>query len=189
MPRLLGVGVCDGIVNEVSVRVYDREGAVCDSIRHAGKMDPEVVSQAIRSHMWTRPRTSTDSRSTPDCFASSGKPRAWWGCGCSGQHVPVCARQAETQGPTFRDERCQSSRQAVRPKRMALEPSARLHCGFRCTPCSACGCSDFGIWALHWTSQSDDKTALRRDRPIRTMRSRGLSSLPEDQMVFSPTCR
>ena len=51
VPRLLGVGVCDGIVNEVSVRVYDREGAVCDSIRHAGKMDPEVVSQAIRSYV------------------------------------------------------------------------------------------------------------------------------------------
>jgi hypothetical protein len=51
----------------------------------------------------TRPRTSADSWNTPDCFASSGRPRAWWGCGCSGQRVPVCARQAEKQGPTFRD--------------------------------------------------------------------------------------
>ena len=100
----------------------------------------------------TRPRTSTDSWSTPDCSASSARPRAWWGCGCSGQRVPVCARQAEKQGPTSKHERCQSSRQAVCPRRMAPEPSARRHCGSCCTPCSACGCSDFGIWALHWTS-------------------------------------
>jgi predicted transcriptional regulator of viral defense system len=50
-PHLLGVGVCEGIVNEVGVRVYDRERAVCDAIRHAGKMDPEVVNQAIRSYV------------------------------------------------------------------------------------------------------------------------------------------
>jgi len=50
-PRLLGVGVCEGIVNEVDVRVYDRERAVCDAIRHSGKMDPELVNQAIRSYV------------------------------------------------------------------------------------------------------------------------------------------
>jgi len=37
--------------------------------------------------------------------------------------------------------------------------------------------------------QSDDKAALRRDRPIKTICSRSPSSLPEDQMVFSPACR
>lgn len=50
-PRLLGVGMCEGIINGVGVRVYDRERAVCDAIRHAGKMDPEVVNQAIRSYV------------------------------------------------------------------------------------------------------------------------------------------
>ena len=56
-------------------------------------------------------------------------------------------------------------------------------------PRSASRCSHFGIRALPWASQSDDKAALRRDRPIKTMRSRGLPSLPENRTVFSSTCR
>ena len=56
------------------------------------------------------------------------------------------------------------------------------------SPHSACGCSHLGIWAAHWTSQSDDKAALRGDRPVKTMLSRGLSSLPESQTAFSPAC-
>jgi hypothetical protein len=56
-------------------------------------------------------------------------------------------------------------------------------------PRSACRCFHFGIWAPPWASQSDDKTALRGDRPIKTMRSRDLSSLPENRTVFSSTCR
>ena len=54
---------------------------------------------------------------------------------------------------------------------------------------SACRCSHFGIWAMLWASQSDGKAALRRDRPVETMRSRGLPSLPENRTVFSLACR
>jgi RHS repeat-associated protein len=65
-------------------------------------------------------------------------------------------------------------------------PNWYIYCG---NPRSACRCYHFGIWALPWASQPDDKTALRGDRPDKTMRSRGLSSLPENRTVFSSTCR
>ncbi|MEA4882967.1 MAG: hypothetical protein VB144_04750 [Clostridia bacterium] len=50
-PHLLDVGVCEGMVSGASVRVYDRERAVCDAIRHSSKMDAEVVNQTIRSYV------------------------------------------------------------------------------------------------------------------------------------------
>ena len=53
------------------------------------------------------------------------------------------------------------------------------------SPRSACRCSHFGIRAMLWASESDGKAGLRRDRPIETMRSRCLSSLPENPTVGS----
>ena len=39
------------MINEIGVRICDRERAVCYAIRLSGKMDPELVNQAIRSYV------------------------------------------------------------------------------------------------------------------------------------------
>ena len=57
------------------------------------------------------------------------------------------------------------------------------------SPRPACRCSHLGIWALLQATQlGGGKAALCRDKPIETMRSRGLPSLSENRKVFPPAC-
>lgn len=50
--KYLDIGITNGNINDVSIRVYDRERCICDLIRYANKFDREMVNQAIHRLMY-----------------------------------------------------------------------------------------------------------------------------------------
>ncbi len=47
----LKIGVVDGHINGVKVKVYDRERTICDVIRYINKMDKEIFNKAVKSYI------------------------------------------------------------------------------------------------------------------------------------------
>ncbi len=45
------IGISEGKINGVSVRIYDRERTVCDCMRNRNKMDAEVFSGMVRNYV------------------------------------------------------------------------------------------------------------------------------------------
>ena len=50
-PKYLDIGMTNGSINDVIIRVYDRERCICDLIRYANKLDRELVNQAILAYV------------------------------------------------------------------------------------------------------------------------------------------
>ena len=50
-PKYLDIGMTNGSINDIIIRVYDRERCICDLIRYANKLDREMVNQAIQSYV------------------------------------------------------------------------------------------------------------------------------------------
>lgn len=50
-PKRLNLGVLDGCVDGVSMKIYDRERTICDCMRNRNKMDAEVFNDAIQSYL------------------------------------------------------------------------------------------------------------------------------------------
>ncbi len=50
-PKYLDIGITNGNINDVSIRVYDRERCICDLIRYANKFDREMVNQDIQTYV------------------------------------------------------------------------------------------------------------------------------------------
>ncbi|MCD8294330.1 MAG: type IV toxin-antitoxin system AbiEi family antitoxin domain-containing protein [Clostridia bacterium] len=46
-----GIGVSEGEINGVAIRIYDRERTVCDCLRNRNKMDAEVFNEMVRSYV------------------------------------------------------------------------------------------------------------------------------------------
>lgn len=45
------IGLSTGIIDGVTVRIYDRERTICDCLTHRNKMDPEVFNDAIKGYL------------------------------------------------------------------------------------------------------------------------------------------
>ena len=50
-PGILEVGLTESVIDDVKVRVYDRERTICDVIRRASKMEAEAVAKAIQAYV------------------------------------------------------------------------------------------------------------------------------------------
>lgn len=50
-PKYLDIGMTNGSINDVMIRIYDRERCICDLIRYANKLDREMVNQAIQAYI------------------------------------------------------------------------------------------------------------------------------------------
>ena len=50
-PNLLELGLTQGEVDGISVRIVDKERAICDCLRYRNKMDREIFNKAIRSYI------------------------------------------------------------------------------------------------------------------------------------------
>lgn len=55
-PVCLEIGLTESLVDGTSMRVYDRERTICDVIRHASKMESEVVTRALQAYVRDRAR-------------------------------------------------------------------------------------------------------------------------------------
>lgn len=47
----INLGVFDGCIDGVSMKIYDRERTICDCMRNRNKMDVEVFNNAIQSYL------------------------------------------------------------------------------------------------------------------------------------------
>ncbi len=47
----LGIGVTEGAIDGITVRIYDRERVLCDCLRHVNQMDGEIFNMVIRRYI------------------------------------------------------------------------------------------------------------------------------------------
>lgn len=47
----LTIGVTDGIIDDITIKIYDRERTICDCLRYANSMDAEIYSTAIKRYV------------------------------------------------------------------------------------------------------------------------------------------
>ncbi len=50
-PKYLLIGVTNGEINGIQVKVFDKERAICDVIRYSNKLDKEIVNKAIQAYV------------------------------------------------------------------------------------------------------------------------------------------
>jgi len=49
--KYLEIGLMDGEINGIKVRVYDKERTICDVLRYVNKMDKEIFNKAIQNYI------------------------------------------------------------------------------------------------------------------------------------------
>lgn len=49
--KYLNIGVTEGNINGIDVRIYDRDRTICDVIRYANKLDREILNRAIQAYL------------------------------------------------------------------------------------------------------------------------------------------
>lgn len=49
--KYLNIGLITADINQVKISMYDRERVICDVIRHANKLEKEMVNQAIQEYV------------------------------------------------------------------------------------------------------------------------------------------
>jgi predicted transcriptional regulator of viral defense system len=47
----LGIGIKEVLINEIKVKIFDKERTICDVLRYSNKIDKEVVNKAIQSYV------------------------------------------------------------------------------------------------------------------------------------------
>lgn len=47
----LDIGASEGVIDRVTVRIYDRERVICDCLRHVNKMDGEIFNTVIQRYI------------------------------------------------------------------------------------------------------------------------------------------
>lgn len=47
----LGLGMTEGKIDGIAVKVYDRERVICDCLRHVNSMDGEVYNEAVKRYI------------------------------------------------------------------------------------------------------------------------------------------
>lgn len=50
-PDRLSIGVSDDEIDDIAVKIYDRERVICDCLRHVNTMDGEIYNNAIRRYI------------------------------------------------------------------------------------------------------------------------------------------
>jgi len=50
-PALLSIGETKGEIDDIAVRIYDRDRTICDVLRNMSKMDKEMFNKAIQSYV------------------------------------------------------------------------------------------------------------------------------------------
>ena len=50
-PALLTIGETKGEIDDIEVRIYDRDRTICDVLRNISKMDKEIFNKAIQSYV------------------------------------------------------------------------------------------------------------------------------------------
>lgn len=50
-PSVLELGLTEGIIDGHTVRIYDKDRAICDCLRYRNKMDREIFNQSIRRYV------------------------------------------------------------------------------------------------------------------------------------------
>lgn len=50
-PHILELGIVQEAINEIPVRIYDRERTICDVLRHSNKIDREILNKAIQNYL------------------------------------------------------------------------------------------------------------------------------------------
>ena len=50
-PELLELGMTEGEIDGVPVRIVDKERAICDCLRYRNKMDREIFNKAIQGYI------------------------------------------------------------------------------------------------------------------------------------------
>ncbi len=48
---ILELGICECIIDESPVRMYDKERVICDCLRYRNKMDKEIFNKAIQNYV------------------------------------------------------------------------------------------------------------------------------------------
>ncbi len=54
------LGISEGVIDGVPMKVYDRERTVCDCMRHRNKMDSEIFNDMIRNYLSDPNRNTTN---------------------------------------------------------------------------------------------------------------------------------
>ena len=49
--KRIDIGVCEGIIDGITVKIYDRERVVCDCLRHINTMDGEAFNTVIQRYV------------------------------------------------------------------------------------------------------------------------------------------
>jgi len=68
-PDILELGICECIVDEIPVRMYDKERVICDCLRYRNKMDKETFNKAIQGFV------SDTSKNIPKLMEYAAKLR------------------------------------------------------------------------------------------------------------------
>ena len=50
-PYLLAIGETTGMIDEIPVRIYDKERTICDCLKNVNRMDKEVFNKAIQNYV------------------------------------------------------------------------------------------------------------------------------------------
>lgn len=50
-PELLNLGVCEQVIDGITVKMYDRDRVICDCLRNRNKMDKELFNKAIQGYI------------------------------------------------------------------------------------------------------------------------------------------
>lgn len=50
-PYLLSIGETTGMIDETSVRIYDKDRTICDCLKNMNRMDKEVFNKAIQNYV------------------------------------------------------------------------------------------------------------------------------------------
>ena len=49
--KYLNIGVADAIMDDIQIKIYDRERVICDCLKYKNKMDSEMFGKAIQAYL------------------------------------------------------------------------------------------------------------------------------------------
>lgn len=100
VPDRLGIGISEGEIDGIKVKIYDRERVICDCLRHVNTMDGESFNIVVQRYVQDRNKKCRKTygicRKTGGRKESKGDNRSmavkWYGGICTGKNKKAVQR-------------------------------------------------------------------------------------------------
>ena len=102
----LNIGVSEGNIDGITVKIYDRERIVCDCLRHVNTMDGEVFNTVIQRYIGDKKKDAAKLMMYASKLEWRRKQEGWleYGCKRDKRYGCICAHQIKETGKRNRNQ-------------------------------------------------------------------------------------